>query len=101
MKKWAIQKLQAAGWVLTTNPETIYWHAAFPRSIAHGCRVDIRQARRRKPLLLEQPLTHRAVMIEWDYGQGGWLVYDADCGDILAHEARKADALLRAASALA
>lgn len=74
-----LNDLRDEGWQVETDTETIYWTDIFSRSIAIREQIDPRQRGRRKPILLERD--GEQVLIEWAYGDGDWLAYNAD-GDI-------------------
>jgi len=84
--------LQERGYQVTSDPEVIYWHEMFRRSLALRAGIDPRDRNRRKPVMLRRGA--ETIVVEYDYGRGGWLAWN-DGGDIIAHERTKFDTLLK------
>jgi hypothetical protein len=93
-----LQKLRTDGWTIETDPEVLYWHDSYNRSIAARNRIDIRTKGKRKPILLSHD--NIEVLIEWDYGRedgAGWIAWELNSGNIICAGVKRFDALLNIA----
>ena len=73
-----------------TGKEAVYWHRMMVNSFAAAAGVDTRDKGAYKPIIVE--CEDRAYMVEWDYIDGGWIVWD-DTGSILTSGLSKYEAL--------
>jgi hypothetical protein len=87
-----VNRIRKAGYRVILNPEKIYWNDSFRKSIAFDKRIDIRTRGKRKPILIIGK--NIRIIIEWDYGYNGWIIYNANNGDIIGKESTKSLALI-------
>jgi hypothetical protein len=76
------KELKSLGWILVTDPEQVYWDPMYRKSVAIRHGKDPRNHQVPKPVLLINRKTRKRILVEWDYGKGGWIAHNC-AGDIL------------------
>lgn len=81
-----------------TDRKEIYWDDDIAEfAIWNKKGIDIRDKSIRKPIVLKRG--RRIILVEWDYGEGGWIAHNKD-GGIISDGERKFKTILNIKSML-